>query len=139
MDELEFNKRLSSKVSSFDVSLMSNAKWRKLFGVLLAEQVSIRVSTIWSDSFSMWQSLKSKQGTVLQAKYLADGVLEGGPVLYEEIKALDIAKFEGLMNPQNGVIQKDSIKYNLVLKMILELGEFELEFHDDLVRIVAYK
>ena len=134
--EIKLNKRAMSYGSSY----MSDAKWRKFFKLFLNKKVELRYKTFWDDDdyeYSL-ETVRERAIDFIGNKYLKDGVLLSGPLVYKEILHIDIYKFEECQIVIGNCVPSEEGSLGLFKESLDKIGHFKVVEFDKYLRVLGY-
>lgn len=136
----DYEIKLNKRAMSFSSSHMSDAKWRKFFKLFLNKQVQLRYKTFWDEDdyeYSL-ETVRERAIDFIGNKYLKDGVLKSGPLVYKEIIHIDIYKFEESQAVINNCVSTEKSHLDLFKENLDKTGHFKFIEFDNYIRVLGY-
>jgi len=136
----DYEIKLNKRAMAYSNSYMSNSKWIKFFQLFLDKEVALRYKTLW-DNENYEYSLEAVSEVTLDfigEKYIKDGVLLSGPLVYKEIVHIDIYKFEKLQVQTDNSVPTKNASLDLFKESLDKVGQFRVVEFGDFVRILGY-
>ena len=132
--------KLNKRAMSYSNSYMSDAKWRKFFKLFLNKKVELCYKTFWDDDDYEYSLETVRERTIdfIGSKYLKDGVLLSGPLVYKEIIHIDIYKFEECEAVIGNSAPSEKVNLDLFKKSLDKTGHFTVVNFDNYIRVLGY-
>ena len=140
-DYNHYIKRLEQKINTFDVSYMSNAKWRKLFTAIVAHKDLIKQCEIY-DFFGFcvneiaWHKIADDSTLYIHEDYTSEAITtDYREIEYIEFKARWKGAYIGELLPPNYETQD----LNAIEELLDSLGKFQIIKTDESLKIMGYQ
>lgn len=135
LEASEFQRRRSAMRKSFRTSYMNNTKWREVIAVAVEHGCCMSVSDISNPCRYLMGQLKREQ---LAADHIKDPGFGGGPLLYKDIYALRIEKFESSRNLSTGAVELCDRKSTQFVAQLSAIGLVHIEETEEHISILGY-
>ncbi len=138
--------QLEKKISTFDVSYMSNAKWRKLFTAIVSHKDLIKQCEIY-DFFGYcvneitWHKVGNDNSLYIQEDYISEKITTGEhPTYYREIEYIEFkARWQGAYIGELLPPNYETQDLNAIEEMLNSLGKFQIIKTDESLKIMGYQ
>lgn len=145
-DYNRYIKRLEKKISTFDVSYMSNAKWCKLFTAIVSHKDLIKQCEIY-DFFGFcvneiaWHKIADDNTLYIHEDYISEKITTGEhPTYYREIEYIEFkARWQGAYIGELLPPNYETQDLNAIEEMLNSLGKFQIIKTDESLKIMGYQ
>ena len=145
-DYNRYIKRLEKKISTFDVSYMSNAKWRKLFTAIVSHKDLIKQCEIY-DFFGYcvneiaWHKIADDGALYIHEDYISEKITTGEhPTYYREIEFIEFkARWQKAYIGKLVPPIYETQDLNTIEELLDSLGKFQIIKTDESLKIMGYQ
>ena len=145
-DSNRYIERLEKKISTFDVSYMSNAKWRKLFTTIVSHKDLIKQCEIY-DFFGYcvneiaWHKIADDGALYIHEDYISEKITtREHPTYYREIEYIEFkARWQGAYIGELLPPNYETQDLNAIEEMLNSLGKFQIIKTDESLKIMGYQ